>query len=351
MLYTLIRKKTMTCCLSLLVLFVAVPSLGLAQQSTSGDDGLLDTLKKVFKQDYLSIGTLIQAQGKFHFDPKVQGENTFRLPNARLKISGNLDHNVSYTVQANFASSPALLDANITYGFSDAVSITAGAQKPALSGEFLVGAAYTDFINRSRIVSLLAQRRDIGILGKAELTEGLQFSAGMFNGSSQNLTNNNNEFYYTGRLEASQNLSSGADITVAVNASFGNENGTVIGNGRIPSINGSRALIGGDGRFEVGDLLLSGEFLFGELEYGPNQIDNVLGYHITAGYWVADDVQLLGRLDHIQSDILLFESNVIVGGINYNYTDAASFQLNYQLNPNDIGFGNHFVLLQTQIAF
>ena len=347
---TSFKTKLSVVLLSLIILLAGMPALTHAQQNQS-DDGLLDALKQIFKRDYLSVGALIQAQGEFHMDPQFQGENTFRIPTARIKLSGNLDRNVSYTIQTDFTNSPALLDANITYSFSDVVSFTAGAQKPGFSGEFLTGAANTDFINRSRIVSLLAQRRDIGVLGKVELTDGLVLSAGMFNGNNQNLGNGNNEFYYTGRLEANNTLGSDAQVVFAGNASYGNENGTVIGNGRLPAVNGSRALVGGDGRLEVEGLLLSGEFLFGELEYGPNQIDNVMGFHATAGYWVIEDLQLIARYDHVESDLVPLTENVIVGGLNYNYTDAASFQLNYQINPDDFDFANHFVLLQTQIAF
>lgn len=344
------RLKLSTVLLATLILFVGVPNLSQAQQNQS-DDGLLDALEQIFKQDYLSVGALIQAQGELHMDPQFQGENTFRIPTARIKLSGSLDRNVSYTVQTDFTNSPALLDANVTYGFTDGVSITAGAQKPGISGEYLTGAASTDFINRSRIVNVLASGRDIGLLGKLELTDGLMLSAGMFNGTNQNLGNNNNEFYYTGRLEANKELSSGVWIKLAGNASFGNENGTIIGNGNLPPVNGSRALIGGDGRLEIGGLLLSGEFLYGELEYGPNQIDNIMGFHATAGYWVIEDLQFIVRFDHLKSDVVSFTENIVVGGLNYNYTDAASFQLNYQMNPDQFDLANHFVLLQTQLAF
>ncbi|MDZ7716928.1 MAG: porin [Balneolaceae bacterium] len=336
--------------LSVIFFVTAVPSISQAQQDQS-NEGLLDALEQIFKRDYLSISTLIQAQGEFHMDPQFQGENTFRIPTARIKLSGNLDRNVSYTIQTDFTNSPALLDANVTYSFSDMVSITAGAQKPGLSGEYLTGAANTDFINRSRIVNLLAGSRDIGVLGKVELTDGLQLSGGMFNGTNQNLGNNSNEFYYTGRIEANNAVGSNAHIVLAGNASYGNENGTSIGNGVLPAINGQRAIIGGDGRLEVGNLLLSGEFLYGELEYGPTQADNIMGFHATAGYWVIEDLQFIARFDHVQSDLVPFAENIVVGGLNYNYTDAASFQLNYQVNPDQADFANHFVLLQTQIAF
>jgi len=333
-----------------IILFSILPHKVHAQQNETDEEELLQALKKVFKQDFLSIEILLQAQGEFHIETENPAENTFRIPNARLKVFGNLDRKISYAVQADFSSSPALLDATLGVGGS-AASVTVGAQKPVFSGEFLTSNKNTDFIDRSRIVETLAGSRDVGVMGKVKLTEGLDFSAGVYNGTNQNLENSNNQFYYTARLKAGRQINPELYFEMAFNAAYGEDNGVSIGKGRLPDINGERVLAGGDTRLEAGRWLLSGEFLFAELEYGPGRIDEVMGFHATAGYWVFENVQLLGRFDYLDSELVDFTSNVVLAGVNFNYTKAASFQLNYRLNPDDLDFSNQFILLQSQISF
>lgn len=339
----------------LLFITLMVPVQVFAQQERS-DDNLLEALEDFFQQDYMAFGILLQSQGEFHYEPDQPRQNTFRIPTARLKVYGELDNNFGYVLQADVARSPSLLDANISYAFSDEFYMTTGAMKPGISAEFLTPSAGTDFINRSRIVSSLVQRRDIGISAKAELTEGLVLTGGIFNGQNQNLANNDNEFYYTGRIEAGSEIGADATIQIGGNIGYGQEKGTFIGNGSLPLIYGSRTIYGGDIRLEINRFLVSGEFLGALLEYTPGTEDEVLGFHITGGYWATDNLQFLLRLDHIESSNLPASAfpeplELVLGGINYNVTDAASFQLNYQVNPEVFNIHNQVLLAQMQIAF
>lgn len=350
------KNKTLLqfCTLMLFMVFL-IPTGSQAQQRQS-DGNLLDELKDFFKQDYLSIGVLLQSQGEFHYEPQQSGQNTFRIPNARLKVYGELDNNFSYVFQGDVSNSPALLDANISYAVSDAFSMTTGAMKPGISAEFLTPASGTDFINRSRIVSALVQSRDIGFSATAKLTEGLTVTGGIFNGQNQNLENNDNEFYYTGRVAAGSEIGRDARLEIGGNIAYGEEGGTFIGNRTLPDINGVRAVYGGDIRLEIRRFLLSGEFLGSQLEYITGVEDQVLGFHLTGGYQATDELQFLVRLDHIESTELAASQfqeplDLVIGGINYNITDAASFQLNYQLNPDDIDIRNQVLMAQMQIAF
>lgn len=329
-----------------------------AQQNETNDD-LLESLESFFKQDYLSIGVLLQSQGEFHWDPETsngQGQNTFRIPTARLKVDGMLDDNFSYLLQMDATRSPALLDMNISYDFTDHLSLTTGVMKPGISAGYLLPAASTDFVNRPRIVGVLAANRDIGVLANTVLTEGLTLSGGIFNGRSQNINSNDNEFYYTGRMEAASEIGADAFLQIGGNVGYGEENGTVIGNGSLPAINGTRLIYGGDIRFEFRGFLLSAEFLGARLEYAPSVEDEVLGFHLTGGYWATDKLQFLVRLDHVESSELSAGAfpepvDLVFGGINYNFTEAASFTLNYQLNPETIDINNQVLLAQMQIVF
>lgn len=346
------KSRLLTFGFLLLLITFWIPTNSFAQQA---DKGLLEALEEFFQQDYMSFGMLLQSQGEVHWNPDAPGENTFRIPAARLKVYGELDNNFGYVLQTNFAGSPSVLDANISYTFSDQFRITTGAMKPGISAEFLTSAANTDFINRSRIVGILVQRRDLGVLAQAELTEGLVLTGGMYNGRNQNLTNNDNHFYYTGRIAGGSEFGSDGLILIGFNiAHSGYENGTVIGNGNLPRINGQRTILGGDIRFEYNRFLLSGEILGASLEFTPGTPDEIYGFHITGGVWATGKLQLLARYDYIDSEsnqVVFAEDDLLFGGINYHVTDAASFQLSYQVNPDEIDYQNQILLAQMQIAF
>lgn len=335
----------LACTFFVLTILLSVPAKIHAQDQESGD--LYENLQDQFKTEYLSISTLLQAQGAFY--PDSDGPtSTYRIGTARLGISGNMDKNISYKLLADLSREPSLLDMSASFDLSDQISVTAGAQKPGVSAGFLVAASRTDFISRPLISTVLAGNRDIGVLFAADLSEEFTLSAGMFNGTNQDMTNNNKQFYYTGRLLWSGTVLNG-DLQVAVNGSYGNEDGTDIGNGRLLPINGDRYLAGGDFRFTNDDVLLSGEYLYSDLDYMGGLSDRVQGFHLTVGYTIRPDVQLLLRYDLTRSDINVIEDDIVTAGINYQFTEVASFTANYRVDIENASANG--LLLQTQIAF
>lgn len=352
------RSASTSIWLCLIFLFFSLPVTAQAQPEQTENE-VLQALKEVFQQDYMSFGILLQSQGEFHWDPEIsngQGENTFRIPTARLKVSGRLDENFNYLLQMDATRSPALLDIGIGYKVSDRLSFTTGLMKPGISAGYLLPAASTDFINRPRVVGTLVANRDIGLLGEATLTEGLTFATGIFNGRSQNINSNDNEFYYTGRLQIASDIDEETTLQVGGNIGHGQENGTVIGNGSLPAVDGERFIYGFDLRLEHRAFLFSAELLSSRLEYSPALDDEVLGYHLTGGFQATDNLQLLLRLDHVSSNelpqtVFPVPEKLLLGGINYTFTEAASFAFNYRLNPDDFDFSNHAMLARMQIAF
>ncbi len=344
------HKSVILPSLLVLLMLFSLPDTLRAQQEKA-DDGLLEDLQEAFQQDYLSLGVLLQGQGEFHWDAVRPGENTFRVPTARLKVYGGLDQGFGYTLQTDFTGSPSVLDAQMSYTYSEFLKFTAGAMKPGISAEYLTSAASTDFINRSRIVNTLVGNRDIGALMEVQPAEGLQLSAGIFNGTNQRLTNNDNNFYLTARLTGVTEWAPGRTIEVGVNAAHSREGGTRIGNRTLPAIIGDRTVYGGDIRLEADRFMVSTEVLGSELEYGGGFTDKVYGFHLTGGYRVSDALQVVARYDYLESDLIPLVPGLVLGGINYNVTDAASFQVNYEVNPDDPAFANHRLLAQMQIAF
>ena len=103
-------------------------------------------------------------------------------------------------------------------------------------------------------------------------------------------------------------------------------------------------------------ILFSAEVLGSRLEYSSTVEDAVTGFHLTGGYNATDRLQFLIRLDHVESSELSQvqfpePEDLILLGLNYGFTDSASFAMNYQLNPNDFDLNNQLLLAQMQIAF
>jgi phosphate-selective porin len=216
----------------------------------------------------------------------------------------------------------------------------------------LLGTNATDFINRSRIVEALAQRRDIGLRAAYLLSPELTLSGGMFNGNNQRLENSNNTFYYTGRLRYVKEFTESSYFSAAINAGFSEENGTQIGSAFLPAVDGDRTVYGGDFRFEADRFLLSAEALFADLEYGPQTDDEVAGYHITGGYAVTPASTLYLRLDHIESDVVdIPVENQVVAAFSHNFSSVTNFQFNYLLNPDDFELSSQYWLAQVQLGF
>ena len=342
-----------------LLCFISTLSFVQTTHAQSKDsDSLYDQLRALFEDDVISFGSLLQSQGEVHWDPESPGENTFRFATARFKLYGNLDDHFSYVLQTDFTNSLALLDANIRYT-TDHFALTAGAQKPGISAEFLTPASSTDLVNRSRVVTSLVNRRDVGLLSRLSVSPSFYVLGGIFNGTNQNLENNNNTFYYTGRLVFNPDLGDDNELNIGVNVGLSSESGTgtgtIIGNGFFPAVTGERTIYGGDIRVESGRLLLSSELLIGALEYAPGIKDEVTGYHITGGYWVSEKAQIVLRFDHLENDENDFftvpAEDLLLAGLNWNWTNTTSFQFNYQINPDDPAFGDHLWLAQVQVAF
>ena len=69
--------------------------------------------------------------------------------------------------------------------------------KAPFSKEFLIGADAIDFVNRSRVVAVLAPGRQIGLQARGRLNPGIpvDYNLGIFNGNGYGgNSNDNNDF-------------------------------------------------------------------------------------------------------------------------------------------------------------
>lgn len=320
------------------------------------DEPLFDKLKKDFNKEYLSVGALLQVVADFQNERSFLGNNGFNISNLRWRIHGKLDKNFGYFLQANFINSPAMLDAFITYKLSPAVQLKTGLFKAPFSKEFLTSASDIDLVNRSQVVSTLNPGRQIGMLFNGWLSNKLIYYAiGVFNGNSFRANNNDNDkFLYAGRVAFFPKLSSAANaqnqLEIGFNATTSIDKSTRI-SGIYTSFEGKRSLFGADFRWTTNKLLLSGEAIFSTFKPTLGNKIEPQGFHITGGYMMSANSQLLIRFDTFQTDQSLDSSDLLILGYNLWPSKVSELQVNYIIDMDQFNFNNHQLLLNLQINF
>jgi len=358
------RMKSFLSFLLVVFLFVPIPA-------SSDDEPLIGQLRETFQKEYLSVGILLQTVADFQAERTMPGFNGFNISNFRLKIFGELDKSFGYFVQANFINLPGLLDAKLYYRFSDQFMIDGGMFKAPFSKEFLISADAIDFVNRSRVVSVLAPGRQIGLQARGRLDPGVQvdYNVGIFNGNSYGgNSNDNNDFLYATRFAffpLFTSKESADQMEIGANIMYSKDDLAPVSSLLNPFVydalffTGKRTIYGFDIRYTSGDFLISGEYLNGNFSgtfyflAADTSVGSARpeGFHLTAGYMLSRNVQLLGRWDKFRSDSGSDNPDWALIGLNFWPTQVSELQLNYLINTRNNAFKYHQVLINAQIAF
>ena len=322
-----------------------------AGRTARDEQNRYDRLVERFKTPYFALDLLLQGVGTFAFEESDRTPSAFAVGTARIKVHGTLHRGFGYLLQTDFASSPALLDARVSYAPSETFRVQAGRYRVPFSYERLTSSASTDFISRSRIVRALVPGRAVGAgLRATAVTEALELRMGVFNavyertrtGLDAEGEREPGEFLVAGRLayrseRARQNRTDGWRLTVGTNAGY--EATGTSPRGDIPA----RFIAGVDARLIVGPMLLAAEGLVEYADTDGFERRND-GYYLTAGIDLNDANRLLTRLDVFEG------TDQLVLGYNATATRAASFQTNLVV-PLDDAPGVTRLVVNVQLAF
>src|SRR5690554_5764153 len=111
-----IMKLAITTGLLFLFPFTAL----LAQNTPPEPETLRDQMKELLKTEPFNVGVLLETTANFSLeDDNFNGGRGFGLGTARLSAGGRTDQNFSYKLQMDFRSSPSVVDAQMSYHFSD----------------------------------------------------------------------------------------------------------------------------------------------------------------------------------------------------------------------------------------
>ncbi len=256
----------------------------------------------------------------------------FDIRRAYLDLKGTLSPKWGYRFQANFATSPKIIDIYADYKINEYLNFTFGQFAIPFSRENLTANTKTDFIDRSQVVEALVARgkdeigdqngRDIGIQAGGILVKTgektlIDYKIGLFNGSGINTTDKNESKDVVTRIIA--HPIQGLDFGVSYYNGHGNW-GT-------PAKNRKRNRIGFELGYEINNFSMSGEFINGQDASVKKQ-----GYYVQAGYYViSKKLQFVGKIDSYDPNTDLDDnaSTWYIAGLNFVINSNILLQANY----------------------
>jgi hypothetical protein len=332
---------------SVATLLFAIPATA---QDETATEPLFDKLEQTVKSDVFNVGLVLQTVGDLAWsrDVTTPGRNGFSIPAARVRLSGALDYGFDYMVQTDVTRSTVLLDLRLSYHLTRRLTLDAGLFKAPFSAEFLIPLPSIDFVNRSQAVATLRPGRQLGVSLRGNTADSkLDYRVGVFNGNGGTLSgNDNNGLMLVARAATYPGVTEGS-LEVGINFAYNEDNtGTLVGD---------RTLLGADVRREWEAWLVSGEFVWSNVDPVAGPERNPFGYHVTVGYMIEPGRhQILGRWDSLDLDVgpSTADQNYVILGYNFWPSRAFELQINYLIpTADDAEVGDQQILVNFQVAF
>lgn len=148
----------------------------------------------------MSLGARIQVR---HTGSDANDTNTIRVQRARLSLSGSAYEHFTYAIQADLVGSGGrLLDANVRYAPTSALTLWFGQGKAYFGRQWLTSSANLHFVDRTIVDGRFSAGRQQGIALLARGADSrLEFNAGVYNGEGIGQSvNEDNRFMTVGRV-------------------------------------------------------------------------------------------------------------------------------------------------------
>lgn len=269
----------------------------------------------------------------------------FRIRRARISLKGDIFKNMSYRLQMDAVKSPALLDALAEINFSPYVRVTFGQFKVPFSSENLSPSSALDTINRSQAVEKLCPGRDIGSQGRdiglsvSGKYSGLEYAAGVFNGSGMNRKDADEKKDFAGRMV----LHPFGLLTMAAAFYKGMNSPS---SGALPV---ARNRTGLEIIFLQSSFSVKGECIFARDDQTLSS-----GWYFQGGYFIAGKLQSIIRYDSYDKnrDMASDRSDLLIFGLNWFFSEKTKLQVNCEWNKKERRkFASSAILAQFQAGF
>ncbi|MDR1898119.1 MAG: OprO/OprP family phosphate-selective porin [Prevotellaceae bacterium] len=266
---------------------------------------------------------------RYQYSDASEGLNSFDIRRARVGVRGSVSASLDYRIYTEFAKTPKLLDAFITWKMKENLNLKAGQFKLPFSLENAYSSQGLEMVENSMVILGLCAYEDVSGISSIGRDMGInlfggflrqtnhnlfEYSIGLFNGNGINTSDNNRSKDFSGIIS----INPLKELTLSVS----HYNGST----RVQSEAFQRVRTGGGIKYDNRKTLIRSEYIRGKTKNAESD-----GYYIVAGYFIHPKIQALVKYDYFQKDISIKETrqaNYIVG-INYFPVKDFHFKFNY----------------------
>lgn len=293
--------------------------------------------------------------GRYQYS-KTEGEdatNSFDVRRVRLNVKGNIGKKVSYRFQAEYETSPKVLDAYFEWKPSPYINVQAGQFKLPITIENPISPTALEISENAIVISKLSSYNDLAgiksngrdaglaIYGGFIAKEGyniLDYKLGVFNGNGINTKDDNRNKVVAGYFD----INPIKDLKFRFSGLGGKYD--------VDSVAKKRVRLGAGLLYNHKILTLRGEYLYGQTDQNKSQ-----GTYLLAGVNVIKQLQLVAQYDLFEKnlkgddkDAKGYTSRYTVG-LNYEPIKFVKLQANYVYQHATAD--SHTINLQTFISF
>ncbi|MBR0324334.1 MAG: hypothetical protein IIX06_07605 [Bacteroidales bacterium] len=333
--------------------------------------------KKSLIGDYLSISGWMNIQ--YDYESQLQNgdesleviSNTFNVRRARLDVKGNINKNVEFRVQGDFAGTPKLVDGFVKVKLHKSFNIQAGQFKIPFTFENPQSPLTLEGIEYAQVISKLSGYsdmsgvktysggRDVGVMiygnffsfeRNGKEIPILTYKLGVFNGNGMNNKDANFLKDIAGSIEVCPGVKG---LMLAASYYGGNYN---LAAANENNANRDRLTFGG--KYENGRLTVRSEYITGKTDMANNGQIYTLdsdGFYVAGGYWfnIAKDQRIrpVARYDFFRQDVHNPEKNSTYYMVGIDWWPYKNLRLlvNYTMKDKP-GFENMGNLWQAQLS-
>ena len=333
--------------------------------------------KKSLIGDYLSISGWMNIQ--YDYESQLQNgdesleviSNTFNVRRARLDVKGNINKNVEFRVQGDFAGTPKLVDGFVKIKLHKSFNIQAGQFKIPFTFENPQSPLTLEGIEYAQVISKLSGYsdmsgvktysggRDVGVMiygnffsfeHNGKEIPILTYKLGVFNGNGMNNKDANLLKDIAGSIEVCPGVKG---LMLAASYYGGNYNLAAANEN-----NANRDRLPFGGKYENGRLTVRSEYITGKTDMANNGQIYTLdsdGFYVAGGYWfdIAKDQRIrpVARYDFFRQDVTNPEKNSTYYMVGIDWWPYKNLRLlvNYTMKDKP-GFDNMGNLWQAQLS-
>lgn len=322
--------------------------------------------------------------GQYRLEDGDDGQSSvFQVRRARLDLKGHVASWIDMRLNADFASTPRLLDAFVKLNFSRYAQIQVGQFKIPFSLENKLSPLELELTDNAQVISALsgykdvtgissyANGREIGAMLSGMVMTGfkavpvIRYSVGLFGGNGINVKNDNVAKDVSARVEICPFVK---ELVVSGSVYCGKYE--MLYNGIATNTDGDRIRYAVGAQYDNKRLMIRSEYLWGKTDfalydatqdnYSPDAM-YTQGCYVTAGYWFVvghseekqQRVRPLARYDYYEKDISANVPTVCYSvGMEWWPESHLRFQLAYTLIEKvDANQITHRLTAMTSVKF